>query len=122
MSMVAGFYNPAPPRADMIALICTAVERGVTFFDTAEVYGPFASEEIVGEALAPFRGKVSIASKFGFAFDGTRTSGRGSRPEQIARAIEGSLKRLRGERSISTTSIVLTRACPSKMSPARSRA
>src|SRR5215216_1358076 len=65
MSMVAGFYNPAPPRQEMVALIRAAVERGVTFFDTAEVYGPFASEEIVGEALAPFKGKVVIATKFG---------------------------------------------------------
>ena len=87
-----------PSRPEPVAsAIRTAVESGVTLFDTAEVYGPFASEEIVGEALAPFRGKVAIASKFGFAFDGTRTNGRGSRPEHIARAIEGSLKRLRVE-------------------------
>jgi len=95
MSMVAGFYNPAPPRQEMVALIRTAVERGVTFFDTAEVYGPFSSEDIVGEALAPFRGNVTIASKFGFAFDGNRTTGRNSRPEHIRRALDGSLKRLR---------------------------
>jgi aryl-alcohol dehydrogenase-like predicted oxidoreductase len=95
MSMVAGFYNPAPPRQEMVALIRAAVERGVTFFDTAEVYGPFTSEEIVGEALAPFKGKVVIASKFGFNFRDGRTSGRNSRPENIGRAVEGSLKRLR---------------------------
>jgi aryl-alcohol dehydrogenase-like predicted oxidoreductase len=95
MSMVAGFYNPAPPRQEMIAHIRRAVERGVTFFDTAEVYGPFTSEEIVGEALAPFKGKVVIASKFGFNFQDGRTSGRNSRPENIRRAIDGSLKRLR---------------------------
>ena len=95
MSMVAGFYNPAPPKQEMVALIRGAVERGVTFFDTAEVYGPFTSEEIVGEALAPFKGKVVIASKFGFNFQDGRTSGRNSRPENIRRAVEGSLKRLR---------------------------
>ncbi len=95
MSMVAGFYNPAPPREKMIAHIRAAVERGVTFFDTAEVYGPFTSEEIVGEALAPFKGKVVIASKFGFNFQDGRTSGRNSRPENIRRAVEGSLKRLK---------------------------
>lgn len=97
MSMVAGFYNPAPPKSEMIRQIRTAVERGVTFFDTAEVYGPFTSEEIVGEALEPFKGKVVIASKFGFNFENGRTSGRNSRPENIRRAVEGSLKRLRIE-------------------------
>src|SRR5687767_4226164 len=95
MSMVAGFYNPPPPRQEMLAHIRAAVERGVTFFDTAEVYGPFTSEEIVGEALAPFKGKVVIASKFGFNFQNGRTSGRNSRPENIRRAVEGSLKRLK---------------------------
>ena len=95
MNMVAGFYNPAPPREKMIAHIRAAVERGVTFFDTAEVYGPFTSEEIVGEALAPFKGKVVIASKFGFNFQDGRTAGRNSRPENIRRAVEGSLKRLK---------------------------
>src|SRR5919202_1532472 len=95
MSMAPGFYNPAPPKQEMVAHIRGAVERGVTFFDTAEVYGPFISEEIVGEALAPFKGKVVIASKFGFAFQDGRTSGRNSRPENIRRAVEGSLKRLR---------------------------
>jgi len=97
MSMVAGFYNPAPPKSEMIRQIRTAVERGVTFFDTAEVYGPFASEEVVGEALEPFKGKVVIASKFGFNYENGRTSGRNSRPENIRRAVEGSLKRLRVE-------------------------
>lgn len=97
MSMVAGFYNPAPPKQEMIRLIRAAVERGVTFFDTAEVYGPYASEEIVGEALAPFKGKVVIASKFGFNFQDGKTTGRNSRPENIRKAVEGSLKRLRVE-------------------------
>jgi aryl-alcohol dehydrogenase-like predicted oxidoreductase len=99
MSMVAGFYtHPAPDRRDMIALIRAAVDRGVTFFDTAEVYGPFTSEEIVGEALAPVRGRVQIATKFGFVFDGNRTMGRNSRPEHIKRAVDGSLRRLRTDR------------------------
>jgi aryl-alcohol dehydrogenase-like predicted oxidoreductase len=96
MSMI-GVYNPPRPRQEMVALIRAAVERGVTFFDTAENYGPFASEEIVGEALAPFKGKVVIASKFGFAFQGSRSTGRNSRPETIRRAVEGSLRRLRVE-------------------------
>jgi aryl-alcohol dehydrogenase-like predicted oxidoreductase len=96
--MVAGFYNPAPPRREMVALIRAAVERGVTFFDTAEVYGPFTSEEIVGEALAPVRQQVVIASKFGFGFEGNKTTGRNSRPENIRRAVEGSLRRLRTDR------------------------
>ena len=85
-------YGPAPERPEMIRLIQSAVERGVTFFDTAEVYGPFANEELVGEALAPFRGKVVIATKFGFApaFDGeARWSTLNSRPEHIKEAAEG---------------------------------
>jgi aryl-alcohol dehydrogenase-like predicted oxidoreductase len=97
MSMVPGFYNdPPPPRRDSIALIRTAHDRGVTFFDTAEAYGPFLSEEIVGEALGPIRKTVQIATKFAFAFDGNRSTGRrDSRPESIRRAVEGSLRRLR---------------------------
>jgi aryl-alcohol dehydrogenase-like predicted oxidoreductase len=89
-------YKPFPEKKDSIALIHAAVERGVTFFDTAEVYGPFNNEELVGEALAPFRGKVQIATKFAFAFnpDGT-TSGLNSHPAHIKQAVEGSLKRLR---------------------------
>jgi aryl-alcohol dehydrogenase-like predicted oxidoreductase len=82
----------------MIALIRAAVERGVTFFDTAEVYGPFTNEELVGEALAPFRGQVVIATKFGFAPDpngGPRWSGLDSRPEHIKQVAEASLKRLK---------------------------
>src|SRR5438128_2745686 len=74
-------YGPSPDRPAMIALIRAAVERGVTFFDTAEVYGPFVNEELVGEALEPFRGQVVIATKFGFAFDDQgRNSGLSSRP------------------------------------------
>jgi aryl-alcohol dehydrogenase-like predicted oxidoreductase len=91
-------YSPIPDRQDMLALLHAAVERGVTFFDTAEVYGPLANEELVGEALEPFRGQVVIATKFGWApgAEGeTRWSRLNSRPEHIKRAVEGSLKRLR---------------------------
>lgn len=89
--------GPAPDRTEMIMLIRAAVERGVTFFDTAEVYGPFTNEELVGEALEPFRKDVVIASKFGHDFGGSRLSGLDSRPERIRQAAEGSLKRLRVE-------------------------
>ncbi|MGZ7041134.1 MAG: aldo/keto reductase [Thermoanaerobaculia bacterium] len=89
-------YGPATDRQDAIALIRAAVERGVTFFDTAQVYGPFVNEEVVGEALAPFRKQVVIASKFGFEFDANgRQIGLSSRPEYIRQTTEGSLKRLR---------------------------
>ena len=88
-------YGPLPDRSDAVALIRDAVARGVTFFDTAEVYGPFVNEEIVGEALAPHRDEVVIATKFGFAFDDDgRSSGVSSRPENIHRAVDGSLRRL----------------------------
>ena len=89
-------YGPAPDRKEMISLIRNAVERGVTFFDTAEAYGPFVNEELVGEALAPFRGQVVIATKFGFRFDpsGAQT-GQDSRPEHIKEVAEASLKRLK---------------------------
>jgi aryl-alcohol dehydrogenase-like predicted oxidoreductase len=95
-------YGPPKDKQEMIALIRAAVERGITFFDTAEVYGPYTNEELVGEALAPFRKQVVIATKFGFDlspnFDprGMRGSpGLNSRPEHIKEAAEGSLKRLR---------------------------
>jgi aryl-alcohol dehydrogenase-like predicted oxidoreductase len=91
-------YGQAPDRQAMIALLRSAVERGVTFFDTAEVYGPFNNEELVGEALAPLRSQVVIATKFGFAPDpagGTRWSGLDSRPEHIRAVAEASLKRLK---------------------------
>jgi aryl-alcohol dehydrogenase-like predicted oxidoreductase len=91
-------YGPPPDRQKMIALIRTAVERGITFFDTAEAYGPYVNEELVGEALAPFREKVVIATKFGFTFDGSGgQSGLNSRPEHIREVAEASLKRLRVE-------------------------
>jgi aryl-alcohol dehydrogenase-like predicted oxidoreductase len=96
MSMSFG-YGPAADRQEMISLIRTAVERGVTFFDTAEVYGPFANEELVGEALAPFRDEVVIATKFGFKLDpngGPQWLGLDSRPEHIKEVAEGALKRL----------------------------
>ena len=91
-------YGPAADKKEMIWLIRTAVERGVTFFDTAEVYGPFANEELVGEALAPFRDQVVIATKFGFAPDPTDGPGwtaLNSRPEHIKEVAEASLKRLK---------------------------
>ena len=89
-------YGPAGERQPMIALIRAAVERGVTFFDTAQVYGPFTNEDLVGEALAPFRARVVIATKFGFDFDESgKQRGLNSRPEHIRRMTEGSLKRLR---------------------------
>jgi aryl-alcohol dehydrogenase-like predicted oxidoreductase len=90
-------YGPAADKKEMISLIRSAVERGVTFFDTAEVYGPFTNEELVGEALAPFRDQVVIATKFGFAPDPkgeARWSVLNSRPEHIKEVAEGSLKRL----------------------------
>ena len=98
MGMSQSYGPPPGDRQDMIALIRAAVERGVTFFDTAEVYGPFTNEELVGEALTPFRDQVIIATKFGYEF-GPNGENRGlnSRPEHIKQAAEGSLKRLRVE-------------------------
>src|SRR5512141_1137788 len=92
-------YGPPKDKQEMTALLRAAVERGVTFFDTAEVYGPFINEELVGEALAPFRKQVVIATKFGFDLSGSDTrpgaAGLNSRPEHIKQAVEGSLKRLK---------------------------
>ncbi len=99
MSMSSG-YGPAGDTQQMIALIRSAVDKGVTFFDTAEVYGPHVNEELVGEALAPFKGKVVIATKFGFDLDPVsqqRTGGVNSRPDHIKAVAEASLKRLRVE-------------------------
>ncbi|MGA2978300.1 MAG: aldo/keto reductase [Terriglobales bacterium] len=93
-------YGPAADKKEMISLIRSAVERGVTFFDTAEVYGPFTNEELVGEALAPLRDQVVIATKFGFKPDpngGPRWSGLDSRPEHIKQVAEASLKRLKAD-------------------------
>jgi aryl-alcohol dehydrogenase-like predicted oxidoreductase len=98
MSMSFG-YGPAGDKPEMISLIRSAVELGVTFFDTAEVYGPFTNEELVGEALAPFREQVIIATKFGFDLSGPDTrpgvASLNSRPERIRQVVEASLKRLR---------------------------
>src|SRR3989441_4471301 len=91
-------YGPAADKQEMISLLRSAVDRGVTFFDTAEVYGPFTNEELVGEALAPFRGRVVIATKFGFKLDpkgGPKWVGLDSRPQHIKQVAEASLKRLR---------------------------
>ncbi|WP_438008200.1 aldo/keto reductase [Sorangium sp. So ce321] len=89
-------YGPPTDKQEAVSLIRAAVERGVTFFDTAEVYGPFTNEELVGEALAPFRGRVVIATKFGFRFDSNgKQAGMNSRPEHIKQVAEASLKRLR---------------------------
>jgi aryl-alcohol dehydrogenase-like predicted oxidoreductase len=92
-------YGPPKDKQEMTQLLHAAVDRGITFFDTAEVYGPFTNEELVGEALAPFQGKVVIATKFGFDLSGSDNrpgaAGVNSQPEQIKRAVEGSLKRLR---------------------------
>jgi aryl-alcohol dehydrogenase-like predicted oxidoreductase len=94
-------YGPPKDKQEMISLVRTAVERGITFFDTAEVYGPYTNEELVGEALAPFRKQVVIATKFGFDLSGTDhragAAGLNSRPEHIRQAVAGSLKRLRVE-------------------------
>ena len=91
-------YGPAGDKQEMISLLRAAVERGITFFDTAEVYGPFANEELVGEALSPVRDRVVIATKFGFKLDpngGPKWIGLDSRPEHIKQVAEGSLKRLK---------------------------
>ncbi len=90
-------YGPPADKPEMISLIRTAVDRGVTFFDTAQVYGPFTNEELVGEALAPVRDRVVIATKFGFDLATGQSSGLDSRPETIRRSVEGSLKRLRAD-------------------------
>src|ERR1700710_1709976 len=94
-------YGPPKDKPEMTALLHAAVERGVTFFDTAEVYGPFINEELVGEALAPFRKQLVIATKFGFDLSGADhrpgAPGLNSRPENIRLAVDGSLKRLKVE-------------------------
>src|SRR6204780_2937916 len=92
-------YGPPKDKQEMTSLLRAAVERGITFFDTAEVYGPYLNEELVGEALAPFRKQVVIATKFGFDLSGSDhrpgAAGLNSRPEHIKNAVEGSLKRLK---------------------------
>lgn len=90
----SAFFFPLPGKARMISVIRQAYERGVTLFDTAELYGPFTNEEVVGEAIQPFRKDIVLASKFGFAYDGNQSTGADSRPATIRRAVEGSLRRL----------------------------
>jgi len=94
MSMTSGSYNPPRDKAEMIEVIRGAVDNGITFFDTAEVYGPFSNELYVGEALKPVRNKVVIASKFGFKFENGQRAGNDSRPESLRKAVEGMLNRL----------------------------
>ena len=96
MGLSGGHYGPGVNRAQGVRMIRDASDQGVTFFDTAEVYGPYVNEELVGEALAPVRDRVKIATKFGFKIDGT--NGLDSRPERIRRVVEESLKRLRTDR------------------------
>jgi aryl-alcohol dehydrogenase-like predicted oxidoreductase len=110
-------YGPATNTQEAIKLIRSAFERGVTFFDTAEAYGPYENEELVGEALAPVREQVVIATKFGFEFDtNSGQSGMNSRPGHIKQVAQASLERLKTVSSISTASI---RTCRSKTRPAR---
>jgi hypothetical protein len=87
-------YGPAVDEQDGIALIRSAVDLGITFFDTAQVYGPFSNEELVGKALAPVRNRVVIATTFGFSFDGSSSTGLDSHPEHIRLTVEDSLRRL----------------------------
>ena len=115
-------YGPPKDKQEMIALLRAAVERGVTFFDTAEVYGPFTNEELVGEALAPFRDQVVIATKFGFKLDpdGGHVVGLDSRPEHIREVAEASLQAAAASTaSICSISIASTRTCRSRTWPAR---
>src|SRR5436190_18116056 len=96
MSMTGG-YSDKPDREEMISLIRAAVDRGVTFFDTAEIYGPYANEELVVEALAPYQGQVVIATKFGWDIDPVERKPRGlvtSRPDVVKHVVDGSLHRL----------------------------
>ena len=108
-------YGPPKDKQEMTALLRSAVERGITFFDTAEVYGPFINEELIGEALAPFRKQIMIATKFGFDITeelckhGMKSApGLNSRPEHIKEAVEGSLKRLKVETIDSNSSFTGT--------------
>lgn len=98
MSMTSGHYNPPRDKSEMVKVVRGAVDRGVTFFDTAEYYGPFTNEEVVGEALQPVRDQVVIASKFGFQFENGRPTGKNSKPEHIRKAVEGMLRRLKTDR------------------------
>jgi len=111
-------YAEKLSKDDGVKLIRAAYERGVTFFDTAEVYGPFENEEVVGEALRPFRDKVVIATKFGFNFvDGKQQPGMNSRPERIREAVEGSLRRLGVETIDRSEERRVGKECRSRWSP-----
>ena len=117
-------YGPPKDKQEMIALLRAAVDRGVTFFDTAEVYGPFTNEELVGEALAPFREQVVIATKFGFDLSGSDHRPGSGGPEQPAGAHQAGGRRVAQaaqgrRRSICSTSIASTRTCRSKTSRER---
>src|SRR6476661_3546963 len=112
-------YGPATAREDGLAILRAAFDGGVTFFDTAEAYGPFANEELVGKALAPMRDQVVIATKFGFKFENGKQAGLDSRPSHIREVADASLKRLTG--SISSISTASIRTSRSKTSPVRSR-
>ena len=113
-------YPPFPERRQMISLIRTAVERGVNFFDTAQVYGPFTNEELVGEALEPVRDQVVIATKFGFDLEDGRAR-LNSRPETIRRSVESRCGGSAPTRSTCSTSTASTRTSRSRTSPAPSR-
>src|SRR5213080_1476565 len=112
-------YGPAADKKEMIALIRTAVERGVTFFDTAEVYGSFTNEELVGEALAPVRNQVVIATKFGFKIEDGKQAGLDSRPAHIKEVAEASLRRLRTDRIDLLYQHRVDPSVPSRTSPGR---
>ena len=116
-------YGPPKDKQEMTALLRAAVERGVTFFDTAEVYGPFTNEELVGEALAPFRGKVVIATKFGFDLSGSDhrpgAAGLNSRPEHIRQAVRARSNASESRKSTCCISTGWTRTCRSKTSRER---
>ena len=114
-------YGHALGKPEAVRFIRDAAERGVTFFDTAEVYGPFTNEEIVGEALRPIRDRVVIATKFGFNFIEGKNSGMNSRPEHIRQAVEGSLNASASRSSTSSTSIASTPPFRSRTSRGRSR-
>jgi aryl-alcohol dehydrogenase-like predicted oxidoreductase len=123
MSMTGG-YSDRPDRQEMISLIRAAVDRGVTFFDTAEIYGPYANEELVGEALAPHQGQVVIGTKFGWDIDPVERKPRGgvsSSPEVIKMVIDGSLQRLKVDAIDLYYQHRVDPTCRSRTSPARSR-
>jgi aryl-alcohol dehydrogenase-like predicted oxidoreductase len=109
-------YGPATSREDGIAIIRASVDRGITFFDSAEAYGPFTNEELVGEALGPVRDQVVIANKFGFKFEGGKQAGLDSRPAHIREVADASLKRLKTDRSICSISTASTRTSRSRTS------